>query len=109
MFDAAIFFPGTPNLYAVCSFAGQAHLIGRARETALRFVLLEDLKATDAFDVPPNSSIRIITGDGRVIAAGEIDVVMVHEQDLDSVAYSQRPGVRLINVATESHRQTVPA
>jgi hypothetical protein len=72
--------------------------------------MLEVLKATDALD----TSTRLLDPDYteaiNTLSAGEIDVAIIPQQDLDSVQHTlDVPGIRLMSVAqAEAIAKTVP-
>ena len=78
--------------------------------TALRLLMLEVLKATDALDASTQLLDPDYTQAIDTLIAGEIDVVIVPQQDLDSVQHTLgAAGIRLMSVAqAEAIAKTVP-
>ncbi|MGA9457021.1 MAG: hypothetical protein WBV43_16310, partial [Pseudolabrys sp.] len=78
--------------------------------TALRLLMLEVLKATDALDASTQLLDPDYTQAVDALIAGEIDVVIVPQQDLDRVEHTLgAPGIRLMSVAqAEAIAKTVP-
>jgi hypothetical protein len=112
VFDAAIFifYRNAEPVTLFAQFRGKRLSIG-IPGTALRLLMLEVLKATDALD----ASTQLLdhpdyTQAIDALIAGEIDVVIVPQQDLDRVENTLgAPGIRLMNVAqAEAIAKTVP-
>jgi hypothetical protein len=111
IFDSAIFifYRNAQPVTLFAEFRGRRLSIGQPG-TALRLLMLEVLKATDALD----TSIRLLDPDYteaiNTLIAGEIDVAIVPQQDLNSVQHTlEVPGIRLMSVAqAEAIAKTVP-
>ena len=111
IFDAAIFifYRNEEPVTLFAQFRGKRLSIGMPG-TALRLLMLEVLKATDALD----SSTELLDPDYiqaiDALIAGEIDVVIIPQQDLNRVQQTlSTPGIRLMSVAqAEAIAQTVP-
>src|SRR6266536_184231 len=111
IFDAAIFI-FYRNAEPVTLFAkvrGKRLSIGMPG-TALRLLMLEVLKATDALDASTQLLDPDYTQAIDALIAGEIDVVIVPQQDLNRVQHTLgAPGIRLRSVAqAEAIAKTVP-
>ena len=111
VFDSAIFvfYRNAEPVTLFAQFRGKRLSIGQPG-TALRLLMLEVLKATDALD----TSTRLLDPDYteaiNTLIAGEIDVAIVPQQDLDSVQHTlDVPGIRLMSVAqAEAIAKIVP-
>ena len=111
IFDAAIFifYRNAEPVTLFAQFRDKRLSIGTPG-TALRLLMLEVLKATDALD----TSTRLLDPDYteaiNTLIAGEIDVAIVPQQDLDSVQHTlDVPGIRLMSVAqAEAIAKIVP-
>ena len=111
VFDSAIFvfYRNAEPVTLFAQFRGKRLSIGQPG-TALRLLMLEVLKATDALD----TSTRLLDPDYteaiNTLIAGEIDVAIVPQQDLNSVQHTlDVPGIRLMSVAqAEAIAKTVP-
>jgi TRAP-type uncharacterized transport system substrate-binding protein len=111
VFDSAIFvfYRNAEPVTLFAQFRGKRLSIGQPG-TALRLLMLEVLKATDALD----TSTRLLDPDYteaiNTLIAGEIDVAIVPQQDLDPVQLTlDVPGIRLMSVAqAEAIAKTVP-
>ena len=111
IFDAAIFI-FYRNVEPVTLFAqlrGKRLSIGMPG-TALRLLMLEVLKTTDALDASTQLLDPDYTEAIDALIAGEIDVVIVPQQDLNRVQHTLgTPGIRLMSVAqAEAIAKTVP-
>jgi hypothetical protein len=110
-FDAAlfIFYRSAEPVTLFAQLRGKRLSIG-APGTALRMLMLEVLKATDALD----ASTQLLDPDYSqtidALIAGEIDVVIVPQQDLNRVQDALgASGIRLMSVAqAEAIAKTVP-
>jgi hypothetical protein len=110
-FDAAlfIFYRNEEPVTLFVQLRGKRLSIGMPG-TALRMLMLEVLKATDALD----ASTQLLDPDYSqaidALIAGEIDVVIVPQQDLNRVEDTLgAPGIRLMSVAqAEAIAKTVP-
>ena len=111
IFDAAIFifYRNAEPVTLFAQFRGKRLSIGMPG-TALRLLMLEVLKATDALDASTQLLDPDYTQAIDALIAGEIDVVIVPQQDLDRVQHTLgAPGIRLMNVAqAEAIAKTVP-
>ena len=111
VFDAAIFifYRNAEPVTLFAQFRGKRLSIGMPG-TALRLLMLEVLKATDALDASTQLLDPDYTQAIDALIAGEIDVVIVPQQDLDRVQHTLgAPGIRLMNVAqAEAIAKTVP-
>ena len=111
IFDAAIFifYRNAEPITLFTQFRGKRLSIGMPG-TALRLLMLEVLKATDALDASTQLLDPDYTQAIDELIAGEIDVVIVPQQDLDRVQYTLgAPGIRLMSVAqAEAIAKTVP-
>jgi TRAP-type uncharacterized transport system substrate-binding protein len=112
IFDAPIFiFYRNPEpITQFAQFRGKRLSIGQPG-TALRLLILEILRATDALDASPRLSDLDHSEAVDALIAGEIDVAMFPSQLNDN--FLQRalaaPGLRLMNVAhAEAIAKTVP-
>ncbi|MBR1238281.1 hypothetical protein JQ597_34255 [Bradyrhizobium sp. AUGA SZCCT0177] len=112
VFDAAIFifYKSTEPVTLFAQLRGKRLSIGMPG-TALRLAMLEILKATNALD----SSTQLLdhpdyTRAIDALMAGEIDVLVIPQQDLNRVQDTlDAPGVRLMSVAqAEAIAQTIP-
>jgi uncharacterized protein len=111
VFDAAIFifYRNAEPVTLFAQFRGKRLSIGMPG-TALRLLMLEVLKATDALDASTQLLDPDYTQAIDALIAGEIDVVIVPQQDLDRVEHTLgAPGIRLMSVAqAEAIAKTVP-
>ena len=111
IFDAAIFifYRNAEPVTLFAQFRGKRLSIGMPG-TALRLLMLEVLKATDALDASTQLLDPDYTQAIDALIAGEIDVVIVPQQDLDRVEHTLgAPGIRLMSVAqAEAIAKTVP-
>jgi hypothetical protein len=111
VFDAAIFifYRNAEPVTLFAQFRGKRISIGMPG-TALRLLMLEVLKATDALDASTQLLDPDYTQAIDALIAGEIDVVIVPQQDLDRVEHTLgAPGIRLMSVAqAEAIAKTVP-
>ena len=111
IFDAAIFifYRNAEPVTLFAQFRGKRLSIGMPG-TALRLLMLEVLKATDALDASTQLLDPDYTQAIDALIAGEIDVVIVPQQDLDRVQHTLgAPGIRLMSVAqAEAIAKTVP-
>ena len=111
IFDAAIFifYRNAEPVTLFAQFRGKRLSIGMPG-TALRLLMLEVLKATDALDASTQLLDPDYTEAIDALIAGEIDVVIVPQQDLDRVEHTLgAPGIRLMSVAqAEAIAKTVP-
>ena len=111
VFDAAIFifYRNAEPVTLFAQFRGKRLSIGMPG-TALRLLMLEVLKATDALDASTQLLDPDYTQAVDALIAGEIDVVIVPQQDLDRVEHTLgAPGIRLMSVAqAEAIAKTVP-
>src|SRR6266508_5039326 len=111
IFDAAIFifYRNAEPVTLFAQFRGKRLSIGMPG-TALRLLMLEVLKATDALDASTQLLDPDYTQAIDALIAGEIDVVIVPQQDLNSVQHTLgAPGIRLMSVAqAEAIAKTVP-
>ena len=111
IFDAAIFifYRNAEPVTLFSQLRGKRLSIGMPG-TALRLLMLEVLKATDALD----ASTQLLDPDYiqaiDALIAGEIDVVIIPQQDLNRVQHMLgAPGIRLMSVAqAEAIAKTVP-
>ena len=111
IFDAAIFifYRNAEPVALFSQLRGKRLSIGMPG-TALRLLMLEVLKATDALDASTQLLDPDYTEAIDALIAGEIDVVIVPQQDLDRVQHTLgAPGIRLMSVAqAEAIAKTVP-
>ena len=111
IFDAAIFifYRNAEPVTLFSQLRGKRLSIGMPG-TALRLLMLEVLKATDALDASTQLLDPDYTQAIDALIAGEIDVVIVPQQDLDRVQHTlDAPGIRLMSVAqAEAIAKTVP-
>ena len=111
IFDAAIFifYRNAEPVTLFTQLRGKRLSIGMPG-TALRLLMLEVLKATDALDASTQLLDPDYTQAIDALIAGEIDVVIVPQQDLDRVQHTLgAPGIRLMSVAqAEAIAKTVP-
>ena len=111
IFDAAIFifYRNAEPVALFSQLRGKRLSIGMPG-TALRLLMLEVLKATDALDASTQLLDPDYTEAIDALIAGEIDVVIVPQQDLDRVQHTlDAPGIRLMSVAqAEAIAKTVP-
>ena len=111
IFDAAIFifYRNAEPVTLFAQLRGKRLSIGMPG-TALRVLMLEVLKATDALDASTQLLDPDYTQTIDALIAGEIDVVIVPQQDLNRVQHTiDAPGIRLMSVAqAEAIAKTVP-
>ncbi len=111
IFDAAIFifYRNAEPVTLFAQFRGKRLSIG-IPGTALRVLMLEVLKATDALDASTQLLDPDYTQAIDALIAGEVDVVIVPQQDLNRVEHTLgAPGIRLMSVAqAEAIAKTVP-
>ena len=111
IFDAAIFifYRNTEPVTLFSQLRGKRISIGLPG-TALRLLMMEVLKATDGLDASTQLLDPDYTQAIDALIAGEIDVVIVPQQDLDRVEHTLGvPGIRLMSVAqAEAIAKTVP-
>jgi hypothetical protein len=111
IFDSAIFifYRNAEPVTLFAQFRGKRLSIGQPG-TALRLLMLEVLKATDALDASTQLLDPDYTEAIDTLIAGEIDVVIVPQQDLNPVQRTlEAPGIRLMSVAqAEAIAKTVP-
>ena len=111
IFDAAIFifYRNAEPVTLFAQLRGKRLSIGMPG-TALRLLMLEVLKATDALDASTQLLDPDYTQAIDALIAGEIDVVIVPQQDLNRVQHTLgAPGIRLMSVAqAEAIAKTVP-
>ena len=111
IFDAAIFifYRNAEPITLFTQFRGKRLSIGMPG-TALRLLMLEVLKATDALDASTQLLDPDYTQAIDALIAGEIDVVIIPQQDLNRLQQVLgAPGIRLMSVAqAEAIAKTVP-
>ena len=111
IFDAAIFifYRNAEPITLFAQLRGKRLSIGMPG-TALRLLMLEVLKATDALDASTQLLDPDYTQAIDALIAGEIDVVIVPQQDLNRLQDALgAPGIRLMSVAqAEAIAKTVP-
>ena len=111
IFDAAIFifYRNAEPVTLFAQLRGKRLSIGMPG-TALRLLMLEVLKATDALDASTQLLDPDYTQAIDALIAGEIDVVIVPQQDLNRLQDALgAPGIRLMSVAqAEAIAKTVP-
>ena len=111
IFDAAIFifYRNAEPITLFTQLRGKRLSIGMPG-TALRLLMLEVLKATDALDASTQLLDPDYTQAIDALIAGEIDVVIIPQQDLNRLQQVLgAPGIRLMSVAqAEAIAKTVP-
>jgi hypothetical protein len=111
VFDAAIFifYRNAEPVTLFAQLRGKRLSIG-IPGTALRLLMLEVLKATDALDASTQLLDPDYTQAIDALIAGEIDVVITPQQDLNRVQHTLGvPGIRLMSVAqAEALAKTIP-
>ena len=111
IFDAAIFifYRNAEPVTLFAQLRGKRLSIGMPG-TALRLLMLEVLKATDALDASTQLLDPDYTQAIDALIAGEIDVVIIPQQDLNRLQQVLgTPGIRLMSVAqAEAIAKTVP-
>ena len=111
IFDAAlfIFYRNAEPVTLFAQLRGKRLSIGMPG-TALRLLMLEVLKATDALDASTQLLDPDYTQAIDALIAGEIDVVIFPQQDLNRLQDALgAPGIRLMSVAqAEAIAKTVP-
>ena len=111
IFDAAIFifYRNAEPVTLFTQLRGQRLSIGMPG-TALRLLMLEVLKATDALDASTQLLDPDYTQTVDALIAGEIDVLITPQQDLDRIQDTLSiPGIRLMSVAqAQAIAKTVP-
>ena len=111
IFDAAIFtfYRNAEPVTLFAQFRGKRLSIGMPG-TALRLLMLEVLKATDALDASTQLLDPDYTEAIDALIAGKIDVMIIPQQDLNRLRQVLgTPGIRLMSVAqAEAIAKTVP-
>jgi NMT1-like family len=111
IFDAAIFifYRNAEPITLFTQLRGKRLSIGMPG-TALRLLMLEVLKATDALDASTQLLDPDYTQTVDALIAGEIDVLIAPQQDLDRIQDTLSiPGIRLMSVAqAQAIAKTVP-
>ena len=111
IFDAAIFifYRNAEPVTLFAQLRGKRLSIGMPG-TALRLLMLEVLKATDALDASTQLLDPDYTQTVDALIAGEIDVLIAPQQDLDRIQDTlSTPGIRLMSVAqAQAIAKTVP-